>query len=226
MGLVVSSLPNWLYIKKRTMVPEYNNDELNYLKLTLLVQKEFSKALRQAFKFLWDDKFGPANLWDDSPAVRNLFLTKEGSSSNKLPIGLSYEKWDCTALFQATIYAKTFAVHHSTLSDLYVKPLGVPSGSFLPFVVSPSGNKDETFALAIDQLRRLRNSHCHPDTSAMDRTKFDQYMQLTKDAFKALGVKTDKIDATGSMPESHFPTAEVTTLERKNRHLRFVVLLN
>ena len=216
------------------MVLEYNKEQLNYLKLTPIVQKEFSKALRQAFKFLWDKKFGPANLWDDSPAVRNLFLAQEGGTS-KVPTHQSYEEWDCTDLCQATIYANTFAVpvvtstgHNTmfTLNDLYVKPLGIPRGNFLTSVVSLSGTKEETFALAIDQLRRLRNSHCHSITSAMNRTTFDQYVQLTKDAFKALGVKTDKIDAIGSMSESHFPTEEVTTLERNNRHLRFVVLLN
>ncbi|KAJ7384656.1 hypothetical protein OS493_020236 [Desmophyllum pertusum] len=39
-------------------------------------------------------------------------------------------------------------------------------------------------------------------------------MQHAKDAFKALGVKTDPIDAIGSLTESDFPTEEVRKLEQ------------
>ena len=68
-------------------------------------------------------------------------------------------EWDCTALFQATIHAQTFALpdgkgNLKTLGELYVKPRGfMPNGSFHASVSSPSGDQAETFALAIDQLR-------------------------------------------------------------------------
>ena len=39
-------------------------------------------------------------------------------------------------------------------------------------------------------------------------------MQLSKDAFKALGVKVDPIDVIGGLIESAFPTKEVHKLEQ------------
>ena len=171
---------------------------------------------------MWDNNFGHLpgfQLWDDSVVVRNMFLTTEGGTT-KVPTHISYDEWDCTALFQAIIYARSFALpdskgHHRTLSDLYVKPHKLPPGSFHVSVVSPGGNKAETFALAIDQLRLLRNSLCHSSSSGTDKPTFDQNVQHAKDAFKALGVKTDAIDAIGSLTESHFPTKEVRKLEER-----------
>ena len=88
---------------------------------------------------------------------------------------------------------------------------------FHPSVVSPCGNKAETFALAIDQLRRLRNSLCHSDRSEIDKPTFDQYVQLAKEAFRALCIKTDPIDAIGGLTESDFPIKEVRKLEESLR---------
>ena len=198
----------------------FRNEQLNYFKFASIVLKEFAGALRQTLKSMWDSSFGlrPGyQLWDDSTAVRNLFLAEEGGKT-KVPTHLSYEKWDCTALFQATIYARSFALpdskgHHRTLGELYVKHHKVPHGKFHASVVSPGGNKAETFALAIDQLRLLRNSLCHANESEIDKPTFDQYVQHAKEALKALGVKTDLIDAIGGLTESDFPTKEVRKLE-------------
>ncbi len=173
---------------------------------------------------MWDNNFGHLpgfQPWDDSIVVRNLFLTSEGGKT-KVPAHLSYDEWDCTALFRATIHARSFALpdsagHHCTLSDLYVKPHKLPLGRFHVSVVSPGGNKAETFALAIRQLRLLRNSLCHSSSSEIDKPTFDQYVQHSKDAFKALGVKTDPIDAIGGLTESDFPTKEVRKLEQSIR---------
>ena len=197
----------------------YRDEELNYFKFSSIVLNEFPKALRQTFKTMWDSIIGHRpgfQLWDDSPAVRNLFVSTEGGKT-KVPTHKSYNEWDCTALFQATIYAQTFAFHHKTLSDLYVKPRGVLHGSFHTSVMSPVGNNVETFALAIDQLRLLRNSVCHSTSSEMDKLTFDQYVQHTKVAFNALGLQTDPIDAIGSLTESDFPTNEVRKLEQSIR---------
>ena len=60
----------------------------------------------------------------------------------------------------------------------------------------------------------------------MDKVTFDQYIKLAKDAFKALGVKTDRLDDLGSLPESELPTKEVAGLRRKNKQLEFVVLFD
>ena len=189
----------------------------NCFKFASIVLDEFPKALRHAFKFIWD-KFGPGPLWDDSEAIRNIFLAKEGGRT-KVPTNQSYEKWDSTALFAATIFAQSFALpdskgHLKTLSDLYVKPRGVPAGSFHATVISPGGNDAETFALAIDQLRLLRNSFCHSTSSEMDQITFVHYVQLAKEAFNALGVKTDAIDAVVKSP---FLTEEVARLRLLNR---------
>ena len=202
----------------------FTNEQLNYFKFATIVQDEFPIALRQTFKSMWDNTFGHRpgyQLWDNSTVVRNLFLAEEGGKT-KVPTHISYEEWDCTALFQATIYARSFATpdskgHYKTLSEMYVRHHKVPPGKFHPSVVSPSGNTAETFALAIDQLRLLRNSFCHSHRSALDKPTFDQYVQLTKEAFKALGVTTDPIDAIGGLTESDFPTEEVRKLEESVR---------
>jgi len=81
-------------------------------------------------------------------------------------------------------------------------------------VMSPGGNTAETLALAIDQLRLLRNFLCHSASSEIIKPTFDLFVQLSKDAFKALGVMTDPIDAIGGLTESNFPTKEVGKLRQ------------
>ena len=210
----------------------YRDDQLNFFKFTDIVTNDFPKALRQTFRLMWDRRFGPVQLWDDSEAVRKLFRAKESSTTKvskvpEVPTHQSYEEWDCTALFQATIFAQSFALldstgHYKTLSKLYVKRL--PPGTFHASVVSSGGNYYETVALAIDQFRLLRNSVCHPAKGEMSKLTFNQHLQRVKDAFKALGLKTDKIDAISS--ESGFPTSEVADLKRKiqNRNMAIVGL--
>ena len=80
---------------------------------------------------------------------------------------------------------------------MYIKPRGPnPAGLFHASVISANGNIDETYALAIDQLRLLRNWCFHSTRAEMDKKTFDQYVKLAKDAFKALLVNTDDhIDA-------------------------------
>ena len=199
----------------------YREEELNYFKFSSLVLNEFPKALRQTFKAMWDNTFGHRpgfQLWDDSLAVRNLFVSTEGGTT-RVPTHLSYNEWDCTALFQATIFAQSFALpdssgHRRTLSDLYVKPLSVLFGSFHVSVVSLAGNNAETFALAVDQLRLLRNALCHLTSSEMDKITFDKRVQQARDTFIALGVTTAVIDAVGSLTELDFPTNKVHKLEQ------------
>ena len=199
----------------------FQDEQLNYFKFASIVLNEFLKALRQTFRSMWDNTFGHLpgfQSWDDSIAVRNHFLSTEGGTT-KVPTNLSYEEWDCTVLVQATVHARSFALpdskgHHRTLSDLYVKPRKLAHGMFHASVISPGGNRAETFALAIDQLRLLKNSLFHSTSSEIVKPTFDQYVQLSKDAFKALGIKVDPIDVIGGWTESHFPTAEVRNLEQ------------
>ena len=203
----------------------FTNERLNCLKFAYIVLNEFPKALRQTFKQKWNKTFElrPGfQPWDDSDDVRNLFLGTEGGTS-KVPTHLSYDEWDCTALFQATIYARSFALpdshgHHRRLHDLYLKSRKLSPKTFHSSVVSPTGDEAETFALAIDQLRLLRNLLCHLYKAELDKKDFDMYVQLAKAAIKALGVDTDPIDAAaGSLTESDFTTEKVKKLEDELR---------
>ena len=117
----------------------YRDEELNYFKVSSLVLNEFPKALRQTFKTMWNYTFGHRpgfQLWGDFLPVRNLFVSTEGGTT-KVPTHQSYKEWHCTALFQATMFAQSFALpdssgRHRTLSDLYVKSRGVLSGYNIP----------------------------------------------------------------------------------------------
>ncbi|CAH3129552.1 unnamed protein product [Pocillopora meandrina] len=113
----------------------FTNEQLNYFKFASIVLNEFAIALRQTFKSMWDNRFGHRpgyQLWDNSTVVRNLLLAEEGGKT-KVPTQITYEEWDCTALFQATIYARSFATldskgHYETLGELYVKHHRVSPG--------------------------------------------------------------------------------------------------
>ena len=187
-----------------------DDEWLNYCKFDTIVVVEIPKALRQTFKRIWNKKFGLLHQWDDSNAKRKLLCNKEGGKQSiKLLTNKSYEEWDTTALCKFTLYAKSFATRDSkgdlkTLDELYIKPRGpIPSGQFHSSVISANGNIDETYALAIDQLRLLRNWRSHSTRAEMDKKTFDRFVKLVKDAFKALLVNTDDIDAivnaTGSV---------------------------
>ena len=212
----------------------FSSDQLNFFKFSTVVIDEFPVALRKVFEFLWNNQTAPPpgfQLWDDSPLVRNLFLNKEsrpGRRKLNVPTSKSFMEWDCTALFEATLYAESFAMQDgrgglATLDKLFVKPSGLRSpGTFHHSVISPSGNQAETFALALDQLRLLRNSLCHQtSTQKIDKATFDNYIQLSKDAIGALGQSTTKIDDVGKLGEKDFPTSRVQQLEEELRRERF-----
>ena len=202
----------------------FTNERLNCLKFAYIVLNEFPKALRQTFKQKWNKTYELLKPWDDSDDVRNLFLSTEGGKSS-VPTHLSYDEWDCTALFQATIYARSFALpdshgHHRRLHDLYLNSRKLSPKTFHSSVVSPTGDEAETFTLAIDQLRLLRNFLCHLYEAKLDKKDFDMYVQLAKAAIKALGVDTDPIDAVGSLTESDFPTEKVKKLEDELQRIK------
>ena len=196
------------------MVQLETDEEWNFLKFVMVV-KVFNKVLRQTFKRMWNKKFGLLHHWDDSNAVRKLLRNKEGGKQSiKLLTNKSYEEWDTTALCKFTLYAKSFATRDSkgglkTLDELYIKPRGPnPSGQFHSSVISANGNIDETYALAIDQLRLLRNWCSHTTRAEMDKKTFDRLVKLAKDAFKALSVNTDDIDAIVKVTRSTHAEAQ------------------
>ena len=200
-------------------VKPFSKEQLNFFKFSSIILDEFPKAVRHIFVTLWDSKIAVLpgyQVWDDSTAVRNMLLKSEGGKTG-IPINQSIDEWDCTALFQATIFAKTFGSSSGkgstkTLNDLYLrgkKPTTVP---FHPSVNSPTGNQDETYALAIDQIRLLRNTLCHSAKSEIAKADFDQFVLLAKDALTAAKVSTTYVDGIGGLTENDFPTEKVTKL--------------
>ena len=201
----------------------FSLEQLNFFKFSSVVLDEFPIALRQVFVHMWDNQVAPTlgfQKWDDSPLVRNMFLSKEGGRTKYVPTGESFHEWDCTALFEATLYAQSFAIPDgsgglSTLNKLYVKPRHLLSGTFHP-VISIPGNEAETFALALDQLRLLRNALCHQtSTQKIDKTTFDYYIKLAREAFVVLKQDTTRIDEIGKLEEDDFPTARLQKLEEE-----------
>ena len=199
----------------------FSLEQLNFFKFSSVVLDEFPIALRQVFVHMWDNQVAPTpgfQKWDDSPLVRNMFLSKEGGKTKYVPTDKSYHEWDCTALFEATLYAQSFAIPDgsgglSTLNKLYVKPRRLLSGTFHPVILIP-GNEAETFALALDQLRLLRNALCHQtSTQKIDKTTFDYYIKLAREALAALKQDTTRIDEIGKLEEEDFPTARLQKLE-------------
>ena len=207
----------------------FTNEQLNSVKLKLLVDDEVSNALRKTFKTKFDKTFGPSQIWDDSKTVRKSFLAKEGPAfSKKVPTHKSYEEWDCTALSYAINSAKSFAIPDSTgvpktPYDLYLKPLGLAPESFHSSVESPHGVPEETRALAVDQLRRLRNWQAHQARNQVDKVTFDENIQRAKEAFQALGISTKKIEKLGNLHESELPTPQTKKLRWQRNLMAFGV---
>ena len=194
----------------------FSPEQLNFFKFSTVVLDEFPVILREVFVFMWDTLIASRSgvpKWDDTVTVLNMFLLKEGGATKVPTLNKSYKDWDCTALFKATLFAQTFAMP-DTLDKLYVRPSGLSAGTFHLSVVSPTGNQAETYALALDQLRLLRNTLCHQiSTRNIDKKTFDRYILLAKDAFNALGQDTTKIDDIGKLSEEDFPTARLQQVE-------------
>ena len=211
----------------------FSPEQLNFFKFASVVLDEFPVALRQVFIHMWDTRVAsPPGVpkWDDSVTVLNIFLAREGGAK-KVP-SKSSKEWDCTALFKASLFSQTFAMPdrtgvRRTLHELYVRPCSLPPGAFHPSVISPIGNLAETYALALDQLRLLRNAHCHSlNTKEMDKVTFDRHITLAKEALTAFGQSTTKIDEIGSLGEEDFPTSRTQQLEdelkrEKNAAIKF-----
>ena len=178
----------------------FSAEQLNYFKFAAIVINEFTSALRKVFVYFWDHQVASkpgVPKWDDSVFVRNKFPFKEGGKS-QIPFEKSYLEWDSSSLLWAILYSQTFAIPNvsgksQTLSQSYVKPL--PSGTFHDTVESPTGDKVESYALALDQLRLLRNSLLHMSSKQMmGKETFDLYITLAKDAFTALEQDSSRID--------------------------------
>ncbi|XP_068718653.1 uncharacterized protein [Montipora capricornis] len=167
---------------------ELETDKLNFIKFCSVVIGLFPHVLRQVFEQMWNKiRQRP---WNDSDEVRNLFLEGEGGKTN-VPTENSFTEWNSTALFEATLFAKMFGKPdgnggHRTMKQLYVKCEPSP-GAFHARIGGDFRPESETFALALDQLRLLRNALCyHINEQKIPKLKFDVYLDRTKEAFKAL----------------------------------------
>jgi hypothetical protein len=206
-------------------IQPYSDEELNYFKFASFVLKEFPDALRSIFVDMWDTRVAPSStVWDDSPLVRNILHNNEAPNT-KIPTNNSFKEWDCTALFQATLYARTFALPDSTgkkktLGEMYLKGRKPSPAPFHSAVRSSTGDANETIALAIDQLRLLRNTLCHTSNPQINKVTFDDYVKHAKDAFTALNFSTTSLERIGNMKESDFPTKEVENLKEGINRLR------
>jgi hypothetical protein len=113
------------------------------------------------------------------------------------------------------------------LNDLFLKKVKPLPGSFHSSVQSSTGNQDETYALAIDQLRLLRNTLCHSPKPELVKTDFDNYVQLVTNALTAVNIDTAIVDAIGLMNEGDFPTEKVQELhECRTKELRAISMFH
>jgi hypothetical protein len=203
----------------------YSDEELNYFKFASIVLKEFPDALRSIFVDMWDTRVAPSStVWDDSSLVRNILHNNEAPST-KIPTNNSFKEWDCTALFQAALYARTFALPDSTgkkktLGEMYLKGRKPAHAPFHSAVRSSSGDANEMIALAIDQLRLLRNTLCHTSSPQINKVTFDDYVIHAKGAFTAMNFSPTSLERIGNMRESDFPTKEVEKLNEEINRLR------
>ena len=61
----------------------FSAEQLNFFKFSTVVLDDFPVALRQVFVFMWNNLVATSPgipKWDDSVAVRNLLLLKEGGA--------------------------------------------------------------------------------------------------------------------------------------------------
>ena len=195
----------------------FSKEALNFFKFASIVHDEFPKMLRLTFETLWNSKVAPDyQVWDDTRAVRKLFKTLEGGKT-AIPTNKSYEDWDCTALFKATIFSQAFA-NINTLYDQFIK--GKKTGAFHTLPTIQTGNQDETLTLAIDRVRQLRNELCHLPNCTIEKCVFDYYVQLAKEAFTAVGFSTNQIDYIGSLEQSDFPIERVDELNEEIKSIK------
>ena len=198
---------------------------MNFLKLVSIVSNELTEALRQIFVDMWDTRIAPHHgnqVWDDSTGVRILLFNSMGRVF-KIPKYEPFKDWHCSVVSRVILHARTFALPHpvipgmkKTLYELFLRNrVPVPAGSFHSSVASPSGDKNETTALATDQLRLLGNTICRSPNGLVDKVKFDDYVKYAKEAFTAVNVSTKSLETIGNLPESHFPTAKVKELKER-----------
>lgn len=194
----------------------FTEEQLNYFKFTTVVLDEFPRALRNTFVALWDKKHGSVQKWDDSPIAIKMLQSLEKPTKTPIP-SYPIKEWDSTALIQVTLYSRHLTDPHGNRLCNLVPKLPIASGNFHLSLIGCS--QSETLALALDQLRRLRNTLCHQSsTTGIDQKSLQKYLQLAKDVFSTLGESTAVIDTIAGMTREGFPTDEVQKLEDRLKY--------
>ena len=177
-----------------TTMPHVGDDDL-YHYMHEIIEKEFPKALRQAFKTLWDSKcahrYGPLDSAChrvnrshalNSNTFRWLF-PNQVSSAFQLPSNpvssISFEDLDLDEL------------QNSMLDEIF--PGWSPYTPFLsPYDFSPRNTEipdvdERLFATAIDQLRAIKEEHVN-SKGVMTPLLLKRQLERARRVFKAFGV--------------------------------------
>ena len=129
--------------------------------------------------------------WDDSTIVRSQLarlLPTQRWHLSKIVLKESIEKWDLTCLIYAICNAKI----HSGQSLSYYYRTSVRPWEFHNSVWRQT--QEETFAVAVDQLRRCRNVIAHSPCVGMSLKDLEFYVNLIKEALGALMADTSVVD--------------------------------
>ena len=148
---------------------KYNEEQLNYLKVCLIVTDELAEGLREIFKREWDNRYkATLGEWKDELKNGMDFLNGESLQSRRRHARLltiikdgNRAEWDCTMLFYAILY-----------SDCIY--------SLNPVVRSN-----------VDGLRRFRNEDfSHIPRGYLSSVDFEKAILDISTAFHALGLPT------------------------------------
>ncbi|XP_022788969.1 uncharacterized protein LOC111328745 [Stylophora pistillata] len=182
---------------------------LNFYRLVFFVVHILPQVMQEVWKKLMDLSL-TFHSFDAAQAVRDVGPVKNGT--------VIHLERDCVSLFKAILNTKVHAQPNksgelSSLHELYVKPC---SGKFHDSIQSPTGNKAETVALVVDQLRLLQNAICREaETEMVDEDKFDYLITLARDAFKALDLDVSLIDKFVKLSEEDFPSEKCKQLQER-----------
>ena len=148
---------------------KYNEEQLNYLKVCLIVTDELAGGLREIFKREWDNRYkATLGEWKDEPKNGMDFWNGESLQSRRRHARLltiikdgNRADWDCTMLFYAILF-----------SDCIY--------SLNPVVRSN-----------VDGLRRFRNEDfSHIPRGYLSSVDFEKAILDISTAFHALGLPT------------------------------------
>ena len=199
------------------VIRTFTDNQIKHFRVNAIISDVIADGLRAYFVRKWNDEYGVKyREWDDSKLVRQQFAILENKPLE--PLTPPVREWDPTALFAATLRSKCFQVEDprdgkfKSLSKLYVPML--PDGTFHTDYIKRGEPDLKVEAIAVDQLRLLRNRVFHSTSTQMiGDTEYTNYIDLVKETFNALKLDVSPVDQISSMPlESRLPSNEVEKL--------------